>query len=248
MKEKTTLKWKLVVSICALALFVPAGAVPRAHADSAVVLGDILKKTEQYYQSIQAFTAYFEQRTTSASANGMATAASGRLYYQKPRQMRWEYEKPERQIFVANRYLAWLYVPADKQASLVEGESFFSTPLARAFFDGVEELKNHFDVSLDAMQSTKATAVLKLMPKKEDPNIKQLYIWIDMGTHQIVMVESLDALGNTNRIKLESQNAVPSLDPKLFQMDFPPGTAVVDSNGRELSKEEVKSLKQKLHL
>jgi len=239
-------QWKLVVSISLLSVLM--AHAPAAHADSRMVLGDILKKTEQYYQQLQAFTAYFQQHTTSSVASGMTTVAGGKLYYQKPRQMRWEYDKPDPQVFVANQYLAWLYVPADKQASLIEAKSFFSSPLAQAFFDGVTELRRHFEVSLDPSRSSKASAVLKLIPKTEDAGIKSLFLWIDLETHQILTVESLDALGNTNRITLKSQKGVASLDPKLFQMDLPPSTAVVDSDGRVLSKEELDQLRLKLQL
>jgi len=245
MKYRTG-QWKPVLLISLLMML--TAYAPSTNAGQSMVLGNILKKTEQYYHHTHAFTAYFQQRTTSAAATGMATEAYGRLYYQKPRQMRWEYEKPDAQLFIANQYLAWLYVPVEKQASLIDPKAFFSSPLAQAFFDGVTELRKHFEVTLDPKQSTKASAVLKLIPKTEDPNIKTLFLWIDLETYQIMSVETYDALSNINRITLESQNAVPSLDPKLFQMDFPPATSVVDSDGRELSKEEVSKLKSKLNL
>jgi outer membrane lipoprotein carrier protein len=244
--KRLTGKWKLILLIGLLSM--TTARAPEVHADSQLVLGDILKRTEQHYQQLQAFTAYFQQHTTSATASGMTTVAGGKLYYQKPRQMRWEYEKPDPQVFVANQHLAWLYVPADRQASLIEAKTFFSSPLAQAFFDGVSELRKHFEVTLDPKQSTKASAVLKLVPKTEDPTIKTLFLWIGLENYNILTVESLDALGNTNRITLKSEKGVPSLEPKLFQMDFPSSTAIVDSDGRELSKEEVNQLKLKLHL
>jgi outer membrane lipoprotein carrier protein len=218
-----------------------------ASADQAAVLSEILKKTEANYQQIQAFTANFHQSTTSSAASTMTTTeASGILYYEKPRQMRWEYEKPEPQVFVANRDLAWLYVPADKQVSMFDAKALFASPLARTFFDGIVELKKYFQVSLDPKQSSKATAVLRLIPKEEDPNIKALFLRIDLQTYRIITIETQDALGNANRILLESQNVVPRLDPKLFQLDTPLGTTTTDMDGRELSPAEVENIKQKL--
>jgi outer membrane lipoprotein carrier protein len=227
-------------------LLLMCAALP-ASAKTHLAIGDILKQTETYYQQIQAFSAVFHQVTTSAAASAVAkTEASGRLYYQKPRQMRWEYDKPELQAFVANRDVAWLYVPGEKQISLFDANRFFSSPLARAFFDGIVELKVRFTVTLDALQSTNAAAVLKLIPKEEDPNIKTLYLWIDLKTYRIQTLESHDMLGNINRIVLDSQQASPQLDPKLFQLDVPPSTAVVDIDGRELPPAEVEKLKLKI--
>ena len=220
---------------------VPAGA--KTH----LAIGDILKQTETYYQQIQAFSATFRQVTTSAAASAITkTEASGRLYYQKPRQMRWEYDKPEVQVFVANRDVAWLHVPGEKQISLFDAGSFFSSPLARTFFEGAVELKNRFTVTLDSGQSTGAAAVLKLVPREEDPNIKTLFLWIDLKTYRIQSLESHDLLGNVNRIVLETQQIATHLDPRLFQLEVPPSTAVVDINGQEMAPADIDKLKLKL--
>jgi outer membrane lipoprotein carrier protein len=209
-------------------------------------LNEILRKTEAQYQKVQAFTATFRQVTSSAAANSMATEAHGKLYYQKPRQMHWAYEAPEKQVFVANHQLAWLYVPAEKQISLFDAQTFFASPLAQTFFDGIIELRKHFEVSLDRDRSTEEVGVLKLLPKKEDPNIKSLNLTVDLATYRIVSIESLDALGNTNRITLDGQTTLPSVDSGLFQLNIPPSTVVVDSEGREIPPSEVDRLRQKL--
>ncbi len=226
-----------------LAGVVLATCVRGAQAESPQVLSDILRKLESHYQEMPAFTAVFHQWTTSSAASGMTTEATGKLFYQKPRQMRWEYELPERQIFVANQRLAWLYVPQEKQISLFEASRFFSSPLAQTFFDGIIELKNHFEVSLDSKLSSATSAVLKLSPKQEDPNIKQLTLNIELLSYRITGIESHDHLGNSNRIVLEHQQAAPRLDQKLFQLEAPPSTIVLDTEGRELSPSEVEKLK-----
>ncbi len=146
------------------------------------MLGEILGKTEANYQNIHAFTAVFHQKTTSAAAGTLGAAeASGRLYYAKPRQMRWEYDKPEEQVFVANNQFAWLYTRAENQITLFDADKLFASALARTFFDGALGLKNYFDVTLDSSRSTSNSAVLKLVPKQEDPSVRFLYLWIDLG-------------------------------------------------------------------
>lgn len=229
-----------------LALFFAFWALYPCHALAAhsLTLGEILQGTETYYQHLSAYTADFSQYTTSATASSMKTEASGKLYYQKPRQMRWEYKSPEPQVFVANRNTAWLYVPSEKQVSIYDAKTFFDSPLAQTFFEGVNKLRAHFNVSLDPNRSNSDTAVLQLIPKHEDPNIKLLRLWIDLQTFQITRVETQDALANTNLITLRNQKAVSHLDDKLFQMNFPPGTIVVDSQGRELTPQQVQKLKQ----
>jgi outer membrane lipoprotein carrier protein len=219
-----------------------------AGAGSPPVVADILKKVEATYQQTQAFTATFQQSVTSAAVSTMKTEASGRLYYQKPKQMRWDYDKPEPQTFVANRQLAWLYVPSEKQISLSDSKKIFSHPLAQTFFEGVGVLKKHYEVTLDHRQSSSETAVLKLIPRKEDPEIKTLFLFIDMQSYRIVTIEVHNALGNANRITLDSLKAVASLDPKLFQLEIPPSVDVVDAEGRPLTSAEIDKLKLPLKL
>jgi len=135
-------------------------------ADAGMSLGEIVRKTEATYQQTQAFSARFRQWTTSSAARSTAsTEASGTLYYQKPRQMHWQYDTPEPQIFVPTTN--WLgSMSPRKNHIFVRRRYLFSSPLVQTFFDGILELRRHFEISLDSKQSTKRVAVLKLIPKK----------------------------------------------------------------------------------
>ncbi len=219
---------------------------PAAHADQGPVLKDILRNTEVHYQQLKAYTAHFRQKTTSASAAGMSTLASGSLFYQKPRQMRWEYETPEAQVFVANQQYAWLYVPEEKQISLFEGKAFFSSPIARTFFDGIFELRKQFEVTLEAKETTQTTAVLNLVPKEPDPNVQSLRLWINLEDYRIVCLETKDALGNINQLIIEVQKEVAALDSKLFQLEAPPGTVVTDAEGQQLGAGDIEEIRTRI--
>jgi outer membrane lipoprotein carrier protein len=244
MKHRTEI-FKLLpaafITLCIVFTISPAWAAGQA------MLGEILNKTESNYQKIQAFTAVFRQTTTSSAAGTLAPGeAVGRLYYAKPRQMRWEYDKPEIQVFVANNQYAWLYAPTENQVSLFDANNLFASPLAQTFFGGAVNLKNHFEVTLDSTQSNKSWAVLRLVPKQEDPNIKLLFLWIDLQSYRISRLESQDILGNTNRIIIESLTPLPSLDQKLFQMEIPQTVKVFDKEGRELTPNEIEQLKVRI--
>jgi outer membrane lipoprotein carrier protein len=176
----------------------------------------------------------------------MSTLASGVLFYQKPRQMRWEYETPEPQVFVANQEYAWLYVPTEKQISLFEGKAFFASPIAKTFFDGIFELRKQFEVTLEAKETTQATAVLNLVPREPDPNIQSLRLWVNLQDYRIVCLETKDALGNLNQLIIEAQNELPALDPKLFQFETPRGTVVTDAEGQQLSSGQIEEIQARI--
>ena len=216
------------------------GAAPAASARS---IGQILSKTEANYQGIHAFTAVFTQKTVSAAATSLgAQVAEGRLYYAKPRQMRWEYYKPEKQVFVANNRFAWLYSENENRITAFNADKLFASPLASAFFDGAMRLRDHFSVTLDSALSTPQTAVLQLKPLHRDPSIKLAYIWIDRRSFLISRVQTKDLLGNTNEITLSSFTPRTNLNPALFLLQVPPKAGVYDANGRMLTPAQLKQL------
>jgi len=235
------------VFLCTLSAIVFLFLVGRVLAAGPQMLGEILGKTEANYQNIHAFTAIFRQKTTSAAAGTIGSGeASGRLFYARPRQMRWEYDKPEEQVFVANNQFAWLYVPAENQITLFDADKLFSSPLARTFFDGAIGLKKYFDVTLESNRSGANSAVLKLVPKQEDPSFQLLYLWIDLQSYRIFRIESHDIVGNTNEIAIESLAPHASLDPRLFQLEVPQSAKVFGADGHELSAAEIEQLKTRI--
>ncbi|MGC9194395.1 MAG: LolA family protein [Syntrophobacteraceae bacterium] len=214
-----------------------------ARAATARSIGQILSKTEANYQTIHAFTAVFTQKTVSAAATTLgAQIAEGRLYYAKPRQMRWEYDKPEKQVFVANNNFAWLYSESENRITTFDAKKLFASPLASTFFDGAMRLRDHFSVTLDPAMSTPQTAVLQLRPLRHDPSIKLAYIWIDRRSFLISRVQTKDLLGNTNEITLSSFTPRPNLSPGLFLLQVPAKAGVCDANGRMLTPEQIRQL------
>ena len=229
-----------------LLLFLRSGG-PVSAAGPPRMLGEILGKTEANYENIHAFTAIFHQKTTSAAAGTLSAAeAQGRLYYAKPRQMRWEYDKPEEQVFVANNQFAWLYVRAENQITMFDADKLFASPLARTFFEGALGLKTHFNVTIDPIASTQNLAVLKLVPRQEDPSVKFLYLWIDLLSYRICRIQSRDIVGNSNEIVFDSFAPHSSLDPALFHLEVPPSAKVFGGDGREVSAAEIEQLKARI--
>lgn len=207
---------------------------------------EILTKMENTYRAIAAYTADFSQWTTSVATSGATTEARGVFYYQKPQRMRWEYDSPERQVFVAFKDTAWLYVPEDRQISLFEMKELLQSPIMRTFFEGVVQLKENFQATLDAAAGTEETAVLRLTPKREDPNVRTLRVWVDTTQYTITEIEALDALGNINRIQFHNHKLVPNLPKELFAFNPDDNVLVLDPSGRKLNPEEIGALKRRL--
>jgi outer membrane lipoprotein carrier protein len=84
---------------------------------SAVSLQAPTERFEARYRSARTLRAEFLERY---SENGkLVRAEAGTAYFRKPGKMRWEYEKPEKNLFLVDGKTAWLYTPADHTATRV---------------------------------------------------------------------------------------------------------------------------------
>ena len=208
------------------------------------MVADILKKVEATYQQTQAFTASFHQSVTSAAVSTMSTEASGRLYYEKPRQMRWEYDKPEPQVFVANRQLAWLYVPCRKtDLAFRFPKRSFLTRWRRLFSRASARSKSTTKSPWITSNRAKKRPCSSSFRGRKTPKSRLFSCLLNCRPTAFRRSRFYNALGNANRISLDSLKAVASLDPKLFQMDIPPSVDVVDAEGRPLTPAEIERLK-----
>jgi outer membrane lipoprotein carrier protein len=72
----------------------------------------IVRTMEQKYAQARGLQAHFLERYFD---NGMLVRAeSGTAYFHKPGKMRWEYEKPEKNLFLVDGKNAWFYTPVDR--------------------------------------------------------------------------------------------------------------------------------------
>src|SRR5690242_8106430 len=83
------------------------GAAPSADpAKEAVV------RMQKFYEATTSLHARFEQELTTGL--GAQRKAAGDVWLKKPGRMRWEYERPERKLMVADGTSLWVYEPEDE--------------------------------------------------------------------------------------------------------------------------------------
>jgi outer membrane lipoprotein carrier protein len=85
---------------------------------------------EARYQGAKTLKAEFFERYSDGSGGVMAE--SGTVYFSRPGRMRWEYESPEKKLFLVDGANAWFYIPADRTASRakMKESSDWRTPLS----------------------------------------------------------------------------------------------------------------------
>jgi len=90
----------------------------------------IVKRLEAAYRSPKTLQATFLERY---SEGGRTTRAeSGIVYFRRPGKMRFNYEAPEKNLFLVDGKYAWFYVPADHTVTRVPAKESgdWRTPLA----------------------------------------------------------------------------------------------------------------------
>src|SRR5258708_7572415 len=109
--------------ICALALLL----FPLAHNREA---GELASRMEARYGSAKTLQATFLERY--AENGSVLRTEAGTAYFRRPGKMRWEYERPEKDLFLVDGKTAWFYVPADHTVTRVPAKQSgdLRTPLA----------------------------------------------------------------------------------------------------------------------
>jgi outer membrane lipoprotein carrier protein len=113
---------------CLLKSALPVGTVSDADAkiDARIIVG----RLEAVYRPAKTLQATFLERYSEGGRT--VRVESGVAYFRRPGKMRFDYESPEKNLFLVDGKFAWFYVPADHTVTKVPAKdsSDWRTPLA----------------------------------------------------------------------------------------------------------------------
>src|ERR1700720_4212460 len=91
---------------------------------------EFASRMEARYRSAKTLQATFLERY--AENGSVLRTEAGTAYFRRPGKMRWEYERPEKDLFLVDGKTAWFYVPADHTVTRVPAKQSedLRTPLA----------------------------------------------------------------------------------------------------------------------
>lgn len=139
---------------------------------------DVARKLEGHYRRTKTMEAVFLEKYTSGGAG--IRAESGKVYFSRPGRMRWDYDSPEKKMFLVDGKHVWYYVLGDHTASRtsIKDSSDWRTPLALLTGKvNLDKLCGSLGVAGDAPADAKDGArgatdagneVLICKPRKED--------------------------------------------------------------------------------
>ena len=213
---------------CALALLLlassPAGAAgPRQDGEA------ILKKVGQRYAAAKTFSARFRQEIPLEGL-GIVRKASGKLYFGRPLKMRWDYQTPEAQLFLADG--EYFYFRAADSRDVIRtkmDERSLGGKIPLLLLFGKGEITEMFRLEESSLRKDGEEAVLRLVPRGDGaPDVRRVDLVVGTRDDSIREVHLYDRLGGQNHLYISDGKFNPPLPEDLFRFHEAPGASVVD--------------------
>src|SRR6266481_4336318 len=205
----------------------------------------IVHRVETKYRSARTLQATFLERYTE---NGrVVRTEAGIAYFRRPGKMRWEYQSPEKNLFLVDGKSAWFYVPADhtvtrvpaKDSSdwrtplaLLAGEMKISRLCARIISSAKEKPEAAGNVVLAC--ELRGAASAKREQSAQQPSFpssapaESVFFEVAKDSGALVKVSVRDPGGVGVEFHFATWQFDPPLAAALFQFDPPPGVAIVN--------------------
>ena len=204
----------------------------------------IVRRLEARYRGATRLEATFLERYTE---NGRLTRLeAGKVYFQRPGKMRWDYESPEKNVFVVDGKNAWFYVPADHTVTRVPAKrsTDWRTPLALLVGEmKVSRICNRVGLAEPQAPEFSADVLLYCEPrgasnvreggdsgrKADSPEGRDVvYLEVEERSGELIRVLVSDPGGVGIEFRFANWQLHPPLDDSFFRFQVPPGVAIVN--------------------
>lgn len=206
-------------------LFAVLAAAVLPQAALANKLADAIQKR---YDSLSSFQADFQQELTNA-ASGSVEKRSGKIWFKLPNQVRWDTQKPEKELLVVGQHTVWDYFEVDKVVMKYRANQVFNakTKSILRFLSGKANLKEDFKIEDQGLDD--GLTKLRLIPKEPEPTMVLAYLWVNTKTAMVARVLIVDFYGNGNQVNLSNLVLDKKVEAKMFDFTPPAGVQVRDN-------------------
>src|SRR6267378_598196 len=205
----------------------------------------VVARLQARYHSARTLQATFLERYRE---NGrVVRVEAGTAYFRRPGKMRWEYQAPEKNVFLVDGKTAWFYVPADHTATRVPAKESadWRTPLALLVGDmKLSRVCEHVLPAIDERPENPEHAMLYCelrgaaskspkgplgdSPSQKALNGESVFFEIDTNSGDLVRVLVRDPGGVRIEFSFTNWRMDPQVPDSLFRFDVPKGVAIVN--------------------
>ena len=201
--------------------------------DSGSTAKALVRLLEEHYRHPQTLRAVFLERYSEGQKQ--ARVESGNVYFRRPGQMRWEYDSPEKKLFLVDGKTSWFYVPYDHTVtkSPAKESSDWRTPLA--LLTGKADLTRMCS-RIDRISQTGIPighSVLRCLPKEpksvsEGRENTEVFLEMDTTSGELARIEVRQPGGIELEFRFGNWQTDVTLPDDMFRFQVPVGVAVVD--------------------
>jgi outer membrane lipoprotein carrier protein len=210
-------------------------------------------KLEARYRGAHTLAASFLERYSESGK--VVRSEAGIAYFRRPGKMRWEYESPEKNLFMVDGKTAWFYVPADHTVTRAPAKQStdWRTPLA--LLAGEMKLSRvcaRVEPTTAEKPSIAGNEVL-YCPLRGEESTPRPGAGVDADTNegrsdQTVYLEIVLATGDLARVLVREKGGVeiefkfadwrfdPPIADSFFRFEVPPGVAIVNADSSAESR------------
>jgi outer membrane lipoprotein carrier protein len=186
-------------------------------------------RIQQRYDGIRDFEGDFVQ-SYEGGVLRVKTTERGTVAIKRPGRMRWVYQQPEKKEFVADGSRIYSYLPADKQVIVGPMPAADQTTPAM-FLAGRGHLVRDFTSTFTPLPGAAPGLLgLKLVPKREDPELEWLLLGVDASSLQIRHLVAADKQGGKSTFTFTNLKENRNLSDRIFTFTIPRGVDVI-TNG-----------------
>jgi outer membrane lipoprotein carrier protein len=211
-------------ALLVLLLFAPAAL----HGQGRPAPETLARSLQQRYQGIKDFSADFVQ-TYRGGVLRTQTTERGRVLVKKPGLMRWTYTAPEKKEFVSDGAKVYSHIPADRQVIVrtLPPDNQATTPAL--FLAGKGDIARDF-IAAYAEGAATGPAMLKLTPRRPEPEYEYLIVAIDPATLQIRALTTRDRQGGDSTLTFTNLKENQGISDKEFAFRIPRGVDVISDD------------------
>jgi outer membrane lipoprotein carrier protein len=204
--------------VCTLLVWSPAQA-----GTDPVLLAQQLQKT---YEETSSFQADFTQ-TTTVQLSRRQRQGEGSMTILKPGLMRWDYTKPDRQVFICDGETMTMYFAKSAQQIVMDAREYLQSDVTYSFFVGNGDILRDFEPRLPGPDyCCGENPDLMLYPRVEHGQVEHLELWLN-DRHLVRRLKIFDHFGSVTELNFTNIRLDKPIDRQIFKFNPPPGTEIV---------------------
>jgi outer membrane lipoprotein carrier protein len=206
--------------------------------------GELASRLEARYRGAKTLQATFLERY--AENGSVVRTEAGTVYFRRPGKMRWEYERPEKDLFLVDGKTAWFYVPADHTVTRVPARQSgdLRTPLALlAGQMKISRVCSHVEFADAEKPLAEGDAVLRCLVRGEKQDAARanesenalgasandaVFFEIARDSGELAGLIVRQAGGIEVEFRFENWRFDPAIPDVMFRFDPPAGVAIVN--------------------